>query len=516
PSGYQVVRDHLGQTKIAYTAAYENSVDSAILPEMLVSMQKDLQEVCQQLARHESDTACETLRAQSQQLRRCETELLQSVEKLIEERASLLRKIADEHHLSVNQLTLAFGQWCQCHDHMNLHDWLLREEAQASKEVSQAGSLGRQRYELLDEIESLTARRKQADLRGDECRRQLRNLSVPLVGHPYSHAATNGGNQLLTELSDIDAQLNRLTQRERIQAELAEVTRQLTLDGRSDSALNSFDAAVNQHIAAIMGGFSRTQADRAYRSSRPTLPIDERRLGAPALEYETYEKTVPKEIVCVAIRIAITEAMRARHEPIPLFVDGSLDHMPAEYQQRTLEYLAQLALQGQQVVVLTSDDLVAQQVYHLRGWVGYLNVETQRPTRDVNRQLAAYANEHEADKWYQPAPAEKPFRETRGEYYLNDLSLIEESPSVSAVDASRCRALGIDRIGDLLDADPTWLAENLKIDGVSTSIVSGWQAEARLLCSVRHLRPFDARIIVGAGVRTPQQLAEMQPAQLLE
>ena len=106
---------------------YESYHAQASLPESLRNMQRDLYEVCQQLARQESNTAAETLRQQAAQLARSESELLQSVEKLIDERASLLRKIADEYHLSMDQLTLAFGDWCECHDHPHLTQWLLNE-----------------------------------------------------------------------------------------------------------------------------------------------------------------------------------------------------------------------------------------------------------------------------------------------------------------------------------------------------------------------------------------------------
>ena len=84
--------------------SYESYQAQTSLPESLRNMQRDLYEVCQQLARQESTTAAETLRQQATQLARSESELLQSVEKLIDERAALLRKIADEYHLSMDQL----------------------------------------------------------------------------------------------------------------------------------------------------------------------------------------------------------------------------------------------------------------------------------------------------------------------------------------------------------------------------------------------------------------------------
>ncbi len=57
---------------------------------MLRGMQHDLQALCQQLSRREASSSATALKQQSQQLARCEAELLQSVEKLIDERAELL------------------------------------------------------------------------------------------------------------------------------------------------------------------------------------------------------------------------------------------------------------------------------------------------------------------------------------------------------------------------------------------------------------------------------------------
>ncbi len=99
---------------------------------------------------------------------------------------------------------------------------------------------------------------------------------------------------------------------------------------------------------------------------------------------------------------------------------------------------------------------------------------------------------------------------------MTERSRIEKSPSIDGGLADRLRTIGVDRIGDLLDADPHWLAEQFHQDGVSDATVASWQAEARLLCSVRHLRPFDARLLVSIGIRAPQQLADMHPSHLLD
>ncbi len=197
-----------------------------------------------------------------------------------------------------------------------------------------------------------------------------------------------------------------------------------------------------------------------------------------------------------------------------------------------MRHLESVAAAGQQIVLFSSDERVAELVRSAGGWVGYMHevkavrpvakpvYAVQKPLYDVNRHLSAVANDHEAEKWYEPVvPKTRYVRRahfTNQYHQLTEASLIEDCPSVDATAAARLRALGIDRVGDLLTTDPHWLAEHLRLSGVTSSTVMRWQAEAKLLCSVPQLRPFDARVLAGAGVRHPRQLAEMHPSQLLD
>ena len=227
------------------------------------------------------------------------------------------------------------------------------------------------------------------------------------------------------------------------------------------------------------------------------------------------------------MRLAIAEAMLERGQPISLLADGPLDHLSAEQQQSAIRHLAFVATTGQQVVLFSSDERVAELVRSANGWVGYMHelkaaparpvYSVRKPAYDVNRQLLAVANDHEADKWYEPVvPRQRLVRRASGYQQLTESSLIEECPSLDSTTAARMRALGIDQVGDLLSTDPQWIAEHLRLSGVTEDSVRRWQAEAKLLCSVQQLRPFDARVLAGAGIRHPRQLAEMHPSQLLD
>ncbi len=533
-----VHKDAYGQTRISFADSYRH-VDSSSLPETLRSMQKDLYEACQQLARHESKAASETLKQQSQQLERCEQELLHSVEKLIEERAALLQKIADEYHLSSEQLSLAFGNWCDCHDHHHLRDWLLTDQ---QVQLPQVGVDPLVRTRLIDSVAAIEALRKAARLHAEDCRHQLRDAELQRRGLADRRVEPQGRSQaeIQREFDRVTGDLRALDQRESCQRELHEVEQLLVRAQPEMTNHGRFRASVNRHIVGLMGGRDRlslrnstsshspqphgnhTQAD-GYGFAGELGKTTQRRYDpVDGIVYENefrVEAEVPSELVRVAQRLAIAEAMAAGAQPISLVLVECLDTLPADLQHSALTHLAQVASGRQQVILLTSNQHVMDLVRGLRGWVGYVPRPAGMVEPEINRHLTALANDYEAAKWYQPSVANEPWRTSqpaRGEYYLTERSRIDESPSIDSTSAARCRALGVERVGDLLDVDPHWLSDELRLEGVSSATISSWQAEAKLLCGVRQLRPFDARLLVSVGIRTPQQLAEMHPRLLLE
>lgn len=518
PDAYLVRKDDAGRTRIAY-ASQQPIRETGSLPETLRSMQKDLYEACQHLARYESRAVTETLKQQSEQLQRCEVELLQAVQKSIEQRAALLRKIANEYQLSHEQLALAFGDWCDCYKHEHLQDWLMSEQPSQSCQVGQDPLM---RQKLLDRIQALESERQSAVARVEHCQRQWRDTQVQLpVNEPLPIApSTRWPADIQRDVDAVSVQLRQYDEREHWLQEAAELRRKLDGAQWNSNPIGHFRSLVHRHIAGLMGGHrAHWNGTTSYRCAVDTpQPRYDLVDGLVYDQVQRFEAEVPPSLVSVAWRLALVQAAAERDEPVSLVLDASLDHLTSEIQRTAGAYLAQVAASGQQLILLTADPHIATVVRQQGGWVGQLS-GTARPVEDVNRQLLGLANDYEADKWYHPPMQTEPFRPgppLRGEFYLTPRSRIEESPSIDSVAAARCQAAAVDRIGDLLDVDPRWLADQLRLDGVTEATVSNWQAEAHLLCSVRQLRPFDTRLLVAVGVRSPQQLAQMHPSQLLD
>ena len=101
-------------------------------------------------------------------------------------------------------------------------------------------------------------------------------------------------------------------------------------------------------------------------------------------------------------------------------------------------------------------------------------------------------------------------------FFLTGDSPIEQSPSIDALAAARLKSLQVTTISQLLAASPQELAERIQMADVNAATIRRWQSECRLVCGVRGLRGFDARVLVGCGLVHPREIAEVEPSELVE
>ncbi|MGN6546633.1 MAG: DUF4332 domain-containing protein, partial [Aureliella sp.] len=537
------------------------------LPQTLRLMQRELHEVCQQLSRYESLTASRAMKDQILQLSRCESEMRQSIERLIAERGELMRTIAGACKLSVDQVAVAYSDSCRCTDHPQLDSWLAA--------ISSSADHSAQQYDPTvhlfrhDEMARLESRRVQAVARLEDCQREYREIDARLrrVGNlpVASLPADRSEEAVLRELDQVSEELLRLERRDRVRVELAEVRRRLQQLPCEIEDVDSLRGRYQRHLAGLIGerstrprqtslsngSYRRFDAGHFDKGHFDASPFGGAGFAAPHFDslaghsgelHDTnfgngfdaaFEPSFDAEpgkgrFREVALRLAIAELLTARGHAIPLVLDQTLDDLVTPERLTAVRYLASVAeLSKLQIVALTDDQGLMEAVRAVHGNVvpmvvsRALHSEQQPSELDVNRQLLGYANDFEADKWSEPVaaahhPVNPPRAEVKGHGPLTERSDIEHIPSVGARAATRLRALGIDTVRDLLEADYGWLIENARLEGIPSEAIDTWQSEARLLCAMPQLRPFDARVLAGAGVRDHRQLAEMHPSRLLE
>ena len=114
-----------------------------------------------------------------------------------------------------------------------------------------------------------------------------------------------------------------------------------------------------------------------------------------------------------------------------------------------------------------------------------------------------------------PEPDEKPASTSwRRELTLH--SPIEAAPSIGAKTAARLEEVGIFTVEDLLECDIYKIAEETEARYITPDTLQDWCDQTQLMLDVPSLRVHDAQILVGAGVRTVEELAEASTASLLD
>lgn len=109
-----------------------------------------------------------------------------------------------------------------------------------------------------------------------------------------------------------------------------------------------------------------------------------------------------------------------------------------------------------------------------------------------------------------PEPAESRAKRV----YLTLDAPIVDAPSIGPRLADRLAPLGVLKVRDLLAGDAEGIATRIGHAGITAEEVLDWQAQCRLVLDIPELRGTHAQLLVGAGVRTAEEVAAIAPEQL--
>jgi Domain of unknown function (DUF4332) len=88
------------------------------------------------------------------------------------------------------------------------------------------------------------------------------------------------------------------------------------------------------------------------------------------------------------------------------------------------------------------------------------------------------------------------------------------APSIGPKTAARLYPHGIKTVRDLIKADPTALAVLIGARHITSEIISSWQDQARLYCTLPGLAAVHAQLLVGAGYANAQTIAAAEADRL--
>lgn len=106
----------------------------------------------------------------------------------------------------------------------------------------------------------------------------------------------------------------------------------------------------------------------------------------------------------------------------------------------------------------------------------------------------------------------EPARDTAApRFNLSFADDVERAPSIGPKTAERLNKAGISTVADLIAADAATLAASLASRLVAAADIADWQAQARLVASVPGLRGSSAQLLVAAGFRSLEEIADAEP-----
>ncbi|MEX0824859.1 MAG: DUF4332 domain-containing protein [Pirellulaceae bacterium] len=507
------------------------------------------------------------------QLKRCEIELLGSMEQLIFHRQSMLRQIAAEHQVPVEQMTAAFGDWYQCQDHPHLYDWLLSSGCPTPVEPPSA-----HRLHIAGLEKQFAACESELDRtvnRLENCLSELGSVRAEMEKLPNLSPRSFDGHerqQVLAELDEIRRRIEQITESERLTAERADCVSRIAKLRCQGTAEASIHHRASCWLARLSGGrIQRIEwdLDAVRHRVAHAQPAAEHTFGIRLDGRSRSEFSIlDHQMATLAVRMAAADELARRGQGIPLLIETH-----SLFQTTWLDAVIQFADSGQQTIMLTSDRDVVERVERHGGTIHSFDGQqrstprtlyafrsrpsiesAQRPLdplNKLNRDLDTAWREtyglHEGPESFQVLQDEKicevdlgyssdrpvtrlydditttnrlaprsPREATFSPFFLTVDSPVEQAPSVDAVAAARLRTAGVTRVGQLLSADAADLASVLGLADVTDAAIRRWQREADLVCRVPQLRGFDARVLVGCGITDPKHLAAMHPGLLLE
>jgi len=510
--------------------------------------------------------------AQVAAVRRCERELVEVLRHLVVRRDVMLRRIAEAQNQPLSQVVAALSDTQVAHDDPQLYQWLVRDRITASESDAKYNEaarrrLAQQRDNLSTDLKRTLSRTTDRVAEAETLRMYMRSL--PVI-HRYDDDARLR-SRLVAEVVAIDAQLSKPRVSPSILERHAQCVTRLRALTNVVAQASGLAAAATEYLRKLSGG--RLNSVIWHRglnaSGLNVVEIDGRN--------EVVCNVMERFLAAVAVRLAAVDELARRGRALPVVIETpslrQLDEQGQSQELRSIlrsgiDAIAEYARRGRQILLLTDDAVVADAIMQVGGSVFSMqgirrDVHTRRrsinaPTErmfDVNRDFDLAWREANGDdtvsrreeRGIPQAPlddfSESAFDrqlETVGAgigsgygvertvksngraeaidtpFFLNGHSPIDQAPSIDSAAVARLRAVGVLQVENLLAASPKQLADQLQVADVDASVVRRWQHECRLMCGVRKLRSFDARVLVGCGITHPRELSELDARTLVE
>lgn len=471
------------------------------------------------------------------QLRRCQAEVTRYIKGLLDWRQRVLAEPATVP--APRRLSLSSEKGlCGCGHQHTIAD--VRHETTPT--------------ELQRELSAVTARldelsRQYSDL--ESRRHSLQSTRDGLiVQRDQLKSAISGGTadaELARKQDELQCVERRLQlaeqQRQSLNEQIASLTRELESQRQRLRRPSVLDEASGLLSRMTRGEF----VELSHYDATGGLQVVNR--NGRAVRFDVLDRST-LDLAHLSVCLALAAALRRRGSTPPMLIDDVFAHVELHYAEPLAKVLVDQSASGQQFVLLTDcedittvlrdapavihrlpERIVAREIapsFALPMTVRETAWDAEEfPGELTDRALVGAASGewdwgHDGrftEAWHPTLSAGPvgPRTESNGashstnqsHFYLRPSSAIADVPEVDAETAAFLRSRGVQTVADLLALDPAEFNRSSGHSPLTAARLAHHQSVARLLCGIRHLRPYDARILVGSGITSPGQFHEM-------
>lgn len=413
--------------------------------------------------------------------------------------------VCSDAHPRLNPLVETLGR------HVDRLAGLITQQDQALRTqelLSEAAQLERSQAELRRQLDHLLERR-QTLYRSS----RARTVRTERGGYPIPHAIDSAAierdhSALAEQLVAAEAELETLDRQRHDAIE----RRRRMLDGGQLAAWQSELASVQDELARV-GDLPAEPSRGSLRASDVLARLTdgeftELRLAQGGRAVEVRDRTgrivrqadltvVEQRLVAWALRLALADACHEADVPLPMVLDQPFLELDDRHAANLATCLDDYARRGRQVVLFA------------REGVGIARF------RGLGVKIRSFGEPITAPVPRPSAPAREPQTRTvvREESVTRAWLLDVEDPieRFPVPLAQRDKAFARSRvrtIGDLISGDPSAIAEEIAIEGVTAELVALWQAHLALVCFTPGLDLQAAKLLVECDILTVDQLSE--------
>lgn len=473
--------------------SYQGHQIKSLFSDVLAEMRDSVYRMCNALSGWESTSRQTAHTSEIAHLQRCEVELQEAIESVSAQKLKIQSEVAAQSE------EVALAPWhaglCECAEHPTLESTKVVIEStidhnQLAQVEDRIATLERQQVMLVTEIGQV-----QREL--SRLRTQHHGLDrVELLDK--LDAARNEFRRVEQSMRDVARRRELLGEI----AELEEELRHLSTAARSSSIVDR----ASEFLRRLTAGDLR---ELEVAANEQVWVIDEHRRRCAYHQLGDGNR----DLVYLSICLALAEALNHQGVNLPIIIKGVFTHVESKNVPEAAELLRDFAEQGHQIVLFTRHE-------HVANVFGLLNVAVRRLDVTLWHEAEEVDGVDVADSLWEPEAFDSDAEETvdhpPSHYHLSDHDSIEAATWIDASSAAKLHEIGVIRVGDLLELSLAEADDELQSVGLSSDVVCSWQSQARLVCHVPRLRPYDARILVTCGITEPEQLFDLSPHELRE